>query len=245
MFVPNYTDAEEAWFLAWSGLNPEQVRNNSAAPTRTQVTQKTYPIAIQNPSLDNSLGSRIQSLRLLQIRSAAMSHGTGSIIMNRAYNLWFIHSLVTIFATKNIEPSTNIVSRLIRTGLYESEADSNDTFVTALRLHEAIEEKDEDSLRLVSIGKKNKQEKDIEYSILLSHRFRARIILPSWLLGRIVAEDGFFHQDLGGDIRWFLFETIGIDSWILTFAKTMTLQLTKPWIELAVFGAKHRSSAHM
>jgi hypothetical protein len=63
--------------------------------------------------------------------------------------------------------------------LYESEADSNDTFVTALRLHEAIEEKDEDSLRLVSIGKKNKQEKDIEYSILLSHRFRARIILPS------------------------------------------------------------------
>jgi len=40
----------------------------------------------------------------------------------RAHNLWFIHSLVTIITSKNIKPSTHIVSRLVRTGLYESEA---------------------------------------------------------------------------------------------------------------------------
>lgn len=48
--------------------------------------------------------------------------------------------------------------------------DGNDTFVTALRLHETIKEKDEDSLRMVSIEKENKKEKDIEYSILVSER---------------------------------------------------------------------------
>jgi len=50
------------------------------------------------------------------------------------------------------------------------EADGNDTFVTALRLHEAIKINDEDSLRMVNIAKENKKEKDIEYSILLSER---------------------------------------------------------------------------
>ena len=56
-------------------------------------------------------------------------------------------------------------------GIYvhsNKEADGNDTFVTAQRLHEAIKEKDEEALRGVRIEKENKKVKDIEYSILLS-----------------------------------------------------------------------------
>ena len=56
-------------------------------------------------------------------------------------------------------------------GLYvhsNQEADGNDTFVTAMRLHESMKEKDEDALRGVKIEKVNQKEKDIEYSMLAS-----------------------------------------------------------------------------
>ncbi len=48
------------------------------------------------------------------------------------------------------------------------EADGNDTFVTAQRLHKALKEKDENALRKVRIEKVNKKPVDISYAILLS-----------------------------------------------------------------------------
>lgn len=84
--------------------------------------------------------------------------------------------LANAFISLSIRPTPIDESNLEEgygAGIYvhsNKEADGNDTFVTALRLHEAIEEKDAASLRGVRIEKANKEEKDIAYSILLSER---------------------------------------------------------------------------
>ena len=121
---------------------------------------------------DNMVESAEASLASVKIQVATAAEGGNLIACDNS--LVQAGVLTNAFISLSIRPTPIDESNLEEgygAGIYvhsNKEVDGNDTFITAMRLHDVIEEKDEGSLRGVKIEKENKKKKDIEYSILLS-----------------------------------------------------------------------------
>ncbi|MFT7091379.1 MAG: hypothetical protein ACJAYW_001342, partial [Candidatus Azotimanducaceae bacterium] len=120
---------------------------------------------------DNMVESAEASLEAVKMQAAAAAKGGKLIACDDS--LVEAEVLANGYISLSIRPTPIDESNLEEgygAGIYvhsNKEADGSDTFVTAVRLHKAIKEKDKEALRGLKIKKENKKEKDIEYSILL------------------------------------------------------------------------------